>query len=182
MLSPFFSNPIKIQAMKKYVLINLINYYLTLIIDGKEVNIQFAGGISNATVRRPGFFKTDDKVLQDAIESHKSYGVVFQLAPGFKMNKPKKEEETPEPPANTNPDTEPPVTSDAPPSDESPETDADNDTHPLVDHPEFTAFQEARDYFIGLGIEGVTLEGIRSKKALVEIAKEKGHSFSSLKL
>lgn len=163
--------------MKRYVLINHIDYYTTIFLDGVEETIHFGGGVQNPVVTRRGSFKTSNPRVIAELEKHPGFGIIFQLAPGFKPES-KKGEEVEKKDSEKDKDKNPTP----------PKTEGDGENNPPklkeadpTDHPEFTTVQAARDFFLGLQIEGVTEDSVSNKGKLIDVALFHGHTFSGLK-
>ena len=153
--------------MKRYVLINHIDYYTTIFLDGVEETIHFGGGVQNPVVIRRGSFKTNNPRVITELEKHPGFGIIFQLAPGFEPESKK---------LKKGPAVNPPVTDDAKVDDPPAHKEGDP-----IDHPEFTTVQAARDFFLGLQLDGVAEDSVSNKNKLIEVAATHGHTFTGLK-
>ena len=175
--------------------------HIVVVVNGKSRRVSFiakTGGGSS--------FRTDDEVLQKAIESHYKFNELFRLAETIEDKKPKKavieaktdkEPLKPEDGENGNPsdeeqETENPETEQEQDEDdeeqetENPETEQEQDEddeeqeagNGELTQVTVTDFEDARDYLSDKF--GISRTKIRSQKAVIEAAKARGIVFIGL--
>jgi len=160
--------------------------HIVVVVNGQSRRVSLAAKTGGGST-----FRTDDTLLQEAIEKHYRFGELFVLAETIEDKKPSKKKTTaPTPPANAEekPNTEdetPEVTgnNDAPADNQGAEIEDDND-ETEAESPEnesglvqvsVTDFESARDYLSDKF--GISRTKIRSQKAVIEAAKANGIEF-----
>lgn len=157
--------------------------HIVVVVNGKSRRVSFiakTGGGSS--------FRTDDEVLQKAIESHYKFNELFRLAETIEDKKPKKavieaktdkEPLKPEDGENGNPSDEEQETENPETEQEQDEDDEEQEAgNGELTQVTVTDFEDARDYLSDKF--GISRTKIRSQKAVIEAAKAHGIVFIGL--
>lgn len=157
--------------------------HIVVVVNGKSRRVSFIAKTGGGST-----FRTDDEVLQKAIESHYKFNELFRLAETIEDKKPKKavikaktdkEPLKPEDGEDGNPSDEEQET-------ENPETEQEQDKddeeqeagNSELTQVTVTDFEDARDYLSDKF--GISRTKIRSQKAVIEAAKARGIVFIGL--
>lgn len=157
--------------------------HIVVVVNGKPRRVSFIAKTGGGST-----FRTDDEVLQKAIESHYKFNELFRLAETIEDKKPKKaviEAKTDKEPLKPE-DGEDGNPSDEEQETENPETEQEQDEddeeqeagNGELTQVTVTDFEDARDYLSDKF--GISRTKIRSQKAVIEAAKARGIVFIGL--
>ena len=160
------------KITKRYQLLKGFSLSTHFLVDGKSVNVQFSGGMRAPYLVR-GRFSTSSPELQEAIESSKSFGEQYKLEhTDYENPEDANVEETP-----VLPEQDIAAEEEAPAEEEALTEDQPADGP--VDHPEIETVGAAKQILLEM-FKDIKPGMLPNRVKLLEVAKERGHSFSKL--
>jgi hypothetical protein len=131
---------------------NCISLRTMVSLNGKPISLEFRGGARSGNYKIAGRYSTIDESMQNAIESSKAYGVDFKLAYEESLTETVKEEVKKE------------------------EVVEEENTDPIL---LVKTLKAAKEYLMA-NVEGLTLDQLKNKDAVLEVASSNNINFPNL--